>query len=504
MNKVGDGMLVRIENVDEREYILREMSRVLGAALRIADPAMWSPQTFSTTVFPVGGTGGGGGAVLNHTNSSSSTFECFFWVERQDHQKDDGDDLKEKRGSGKRTERENVASSSSSQRRRELKTPNPVSLERRHLAELKEDAGGLRHEYVVSEKSDGVRFWMFFYKHPLTREPCAVWVNRALEMYGVPVRADAQLFQGDGTLLDGELVTTTAPHVPLAEQGLLYLAYDLYIESGTCLLNQAFSVRWQRLVDIFGCASLIGGASAAGSFSLASFQKPCRCIPLEAGSSRQDCDSRNEEKGEKGPPLLCFAAKRFFTMSQLPECLDKWMPRLPYLTDGVIFQPVYRPPVFGRDQSLWKWKRHHTVDFLVQWTLLSSAFAFLFPSLQNQSSQQVQLRFYVEDEAHHLLYVQEDVCAMQNLAAFFSSEFNSNSSNSNNGNVNNNNRPLAQNVPPSFVAECGYVPAPASEKGRWVIEKVRTDKIAPNSVYTLERTLHTIAENITAADLLAS
>ena len=34
--------------------------------------------------------------------------------------------------------------------------------------------------------------------------------------------------------------------------------------------------------------------------------------------------------------------------------------------DGLIFTPVDRPIIFGRDNSLFKWKEIHTIDFLVK------------------------------------------------------------------------------------------------------------------------------------------
>ena len=192
-------------------------------------------------------------------------------------------------------------------KRRELKTPNPVSIRLEQLQRLA-DRGDLRYEYVVSEKSDGVRFWLFPFRHPDHGRACAVWINRALEMFGVPLEGEPALWDGDGTLIDGELLEDQTPP--------LYLAYDLYVDGGTNLLPQSFSNRWLRLRTLFS------GADAS--------QQPAPLLrSLSPSSVRLEC-------------------KRFFSLDAVPRLLTEWIPRLPYRTDGLVFVPLHRTPVFGR------------------------------------------------------------------------------------------------------------------------------------------------------------
>ena len=73
--------------------------------------------------------------------------------------------------------------------------PHPVSIERKHLPLLH------RNEYVVCEKTDGVRYLLVCLMHQGTKY--AVFVNRKLDMF------IAQLAMPPDTVLDGELIGNT-------------------------------------------------------------------------------------------------------------------------------------------------------------------------------------------------------------------------------------------------------------------------------------------------------
>lgn len=74
--------------------------------------------------------------------------------------------------------------------------PNPISIERKDFEKLK------TKEYVIAEKTDGIRFVMIFTKM-FEHNICAI-IDRAMNAYLIPLRVIPRvLFQG--TIFDGEL-----------------------------------------------------------------------------------------------------------------------------------------------------------------------------------------------------------------------------------------------------------------------------------------------------------
>jgi hypothetical protein len=90
--------------------------------------------------------------------------------------------------------------------------PQPVSIERRHFDYVRQ------HQYVVCEKTDGVRHVLMCFK--FDGKKVVLLVNRNTEFYVVPIRV-----QHTDILLDGELVKTH-------DGAWLYMVYDA-IEPGT-------------------------------------------------------------------------------------------------------------------------------------------------------------------------------------------------------------------------------------------------------------------------------
>ena len=81
--------------------------------------------------------------------------------------------------------------------------PNPISIERKHLGNLR------RNQYVVAEKSDGVRYLLLLTRD-LQGRNVAVMADRTYRFWEVEVLASAAYFDSGGSLFDGELVWSSA------------------------------------------------------------------------------------------------------------------------------------------------------------------------------------------------------------------------------------------------------------------------------------------------------
>ena len=215
--------------------------------------------------------------------------------------------------------------------RKQLPTCNPVSIRRATLQEYlaKENSG-----YLVCEKTDGVRYYLFLTQTPGGTGRLALLLNRALEMWVLPSQVDECLLTRRGTLLDGEMVPPIRPGGPV-----LFQAYDLLWEQGSSLMKDQFWMRYARLqVKRKWCARL---------YVYLSQQMEGR---ISLGNN------------------MAFSVKTMFPcnvhglVSALKRAQDA-----PYYCDGLVFTPTFAEAKLGKDNRVLKWKTHHTVDFSVQW-----------------------------------------------------------------------------------------------------------------------------------------
>lgn len=115
--------------------------------------------------------------------------------------------------------------------------PNPVSLESKDVVTL------ASNEYVVGEKSDGVRYIMVcsHWEMPQNKSPYAVLLDRNMTIYEIKIKAEESIFRG--TVLDGEIVTTN-------DNTLLYLVFDLVCDRGISCIHMDFVERQKRLYEL--------------------------------------------------------------------------------------------------------------------------------------------------------------------------------------------------------------------------------------------------------------
>ena len=183
---------------------------------------------------------------------------------------------------------------------------NPVSIERANFNQLAAEP------YVVCPKTDGTRAVLVCTVSD-NHDMLVAVVNRALEVF-IP-RFDAvnrAAFQG--TVIDLEIVQ----RVDTGETELLL--FDAVYVCGVPVANLALP---DRLTAV-------------------------KCM-LNAWPYERTDTAR-----------LCL--KKFYT-SQEEMNADHLLATYPQ--DGLIMTPVNRPNKFGRNMVLFKWKTHHTIDFLV-------------------------------------------------------------------------------------------------------------------------------------------
>lgn len=186
--------------------------------------------------------------------------------------------------------------------------PQPISIERKHFGILK------RNDYVVCEKTDGIRHALLAVMYE-DKKMC-VLVDRSQEMYLLPLNLPKPMFTG--TVMDGELVKT--------ETGWQYLVYD-------CLLVS---------------------------------NKHCGHLPLTKRIEEATGPINGIMKLAKDP--LKVKVKTFWPISNFKEFVKQ---QFPYKTDGIVLTPVNEPVRIGTHETLFKWKPRdeNTIDFQMNWRI---------------------------------------------------------------------------------------------------------------------------------------
>jgi len=184
--------------------------------------------------------------------------------------------------------------------------PQPVSIERKHFGNLK------RNDYVVCEKTDGIRHALMAVMYE-DKKMC-ILVDRSQEMYLLPLNLPKPMFHG--TVLDGELVKS--------ENVWNYMVYDCLIISNKPVGHLPLT---NRIEEVTGP---IGGIM----------------------------------KMAKDP--LKVKVKTFWPLSKFSEFMEQ---KFKYETDGVVFTPVNEPIRIGTHETLFKWKPRdsNTIDFQLKW-----------------------------------------------------------------------------------------------------------------------------------------
>lgn len=190
--------------------------------------------------------------------------------------------------------------------------PQPVSIERRHFHILK------KNDYVVCEKTDGVRHMLLVFV--FEDRKVSILVNRALEMFELKLRFPKNAY--NGTLLDGELYEDK------------FMVYDIVVGEGHNVMHKNFVDRLEIMEKII--------------------------------------KSTLTSKLDK----IKLKLKTFHLLSDFETFMKDYLPTLDQKVDGLVFTPVNEPVRVGTHETLFKWKErdHNTIDFFVkreygQWRL---------------------------------------------------------------------------------------------------------------------------------------
>lgn len=207
----------------------------------------------------------------------------------------------------------------------------PTSLLRNDISVL------MAEEYVVADKSDGVRFTLFL--TTAGDNETAVFIDRKLKLYQVPVAATRSAFQG--TIFDGELVAINEDGEGVSH---CFLVFDVLAFRGSSDISRENLL---RRLEIIRSALDVEGECLTSPADATRLAKQGRII---CGGSRNG---------------LFFKPKPCFQFSDL-DVLVRNIKQLPYPADGIIFTPIQEPVRLCSAPKTFKLKTRHTIDLEIQ------------------------------------------------------------------------------------------------------------------------------------------
>ncbi len=209
----------------------------------------------------------------------------------------------------------------------------PVNLTRKNLNVV------MRRTYLVTEKTDGVRYLLYVVTDPSTRSPVAVLLDRKGTVFRVPGSAVIGQALGLGTVLDGELVFNRT------YKKMVFLMFDVLAIGSAPKLQLSFSERIEIIAEEVNalCRRYLEAPAAAA----APEEQPLWLI--------RKVFRKKSEIGEIVNKLRTEEGERVFYENE----------RRHHKSDGIIFQPDV-PYAMGTCMDLfkWKWLELRSVDLL--------------------------------------------------------------------------------------------------------------------------------------------
>ena len=319
----------------------------------------------------------------------------------------------------------------------------PVSIERNNFQSILDD------DYVVTEKTDGVRYMLFLTYH--RNMYVSMFIDRAFNMWDIIVTAKKSYFHGNGSLFDGELVWEYSQQSIRPTQ--VFLVFDVMSISGDVTVQKDnYMKRLSKIYDIFH------------SF-----------IEYNEGSSSDVivCTGNNHNLTFK--PKQCFRKDNISTLHRL-------LGNLNHKTDGLVFTPVNCPVICGTHSRMYKWKSAHMIDLFVSVfkndNMWNAECEYMDkgklvncetnPVTIRERSQTIVLRIEKTKMLHSLF----NYCSMKGLT----------------------------NI--KYIFECSCKLNLHSDFVWCRIIKPRHDKLYPNSKLTIEKTLWNIIESISINEMI--
>lgn len=180
----------------------------------------------------------------------------------------------------------------------------PVSIERKHFSIL------CSQPYVVCEKTDGVRCMLLAFMFE-GRKTC-VCLNRALDMFLCPLNFRKPVYEGNGTILEGELYGEDT-----------FMIYDALIVSGKGVGHLDFLDRLKHIEEFMKMLTVL-----------------------------------------KYDPIK-LRVKTFHALTDFKTFMEDYLPTVTQEMDGLIFTPVKTWVKTGTHETMFKWKprEQNTIDF---------------------------------------------------------------------------------------------------------------------------------------------
>ena len=208
-----------------------------------------------------------------------------------------------------------------------LPCPNPVPLTHEDIAVMK------TQQYMVAEKTDGVRWLLVLGRYRETKAPYAALVNRKLEAYQIQVYAPERLFKG--SIFDAELVLTNKT------MDATLLVFDCVMMAGHSLRKKHFIDRYRQIPPCFESPEAWGPMKYQGG------AKTAREL---AGTGKI-----------VAMPGLWMYPKRMMPLSEFHVLVRQ---PINHASDGYIFTLQTEEVHHGTQKSTKKWKSGPSVDLV--------------------------------------------------------------------------------------------------------------------------------------------
>jgi len=297
-------------------------------------------------------------------------------------------------------------------------------------------------EYTAAHKADGVRYFLVLASHE--DQPVGALVDRAGSTYQVLLHARKALYVR-GSVFDGELCPGAGP-----SGEALFLVFNALVVSGVAMRDLDYNQRLHAVRTHF----------------------PARVLPSTVATASHLVGGYVRALD----PGLHLLAKETVPFAQLAS-----LPAVPYPTDGLLFTPTHEGVRSGRNPHLLKWKRTNPLDVRLRvepdgpltMTLDDDGAAALLLDV-------LQARYATVAWGPRMRLLEAIVRGAHRCSRAFSGRTE------------------------TFEA---IVELACERRGDDTLElnylRLRPDKGTPNNVHTVTRTLLSIEDNITDAELLA-
>jgi len=331
--------------------------------------------------------------------------------------------------------------------------PNPISLDKKHLSLLEANLT----EFVVAEKSDGVRYQLVI--GTCDKIGFAVMVNRKMQMYEVPLYASADYFKG--SVFDGELVIEKIQN---DQERQIYLVFDLISIKGESKRNDTILKRYHEYSNIF---------NLDGKDILQMDVDKWERFAFEMASTKEKIICLGNRSA------LQFKPKPFVTFINLGS-LWRSLNGLSHKTDGLIIPRTTMPVGTGTDNSIFKWKQHHTIDLIVDAKFSKGTWIYqLFFQNNDKLTNSNEHGFTIDGKIYYLSIKNNTI--LQLTSSYF-------------GETHKNTFKLLGEFYCEFDQQNPII---------WcTLERWRRDKNNANNLNVIEKTLQNVRDNVSIEDLL--